>query len=254
LRRATLRLLSVAACLAFWQAASVRKWNAFVRFENVPAPTEVAASAARLFRSPLFFSHVSHSLRRVLAGYLVAALAAVPLGLLVGRFRTAADLVMTPIELLRPIPGVAWIPLAILMFPTAESSMVYITFLGAFFPILLGTILGVGGVDRRLVQASMTLGAGPSAIFREVLLPGALPSILTGMSIGMGTAWFLLVTAEMISGQFGIGYCTWEAYTLQKYPDIVLGMAVMGVLGMGSSVLIQLAGRRLTPWLRGGIG
>jgi NitT/TauT family transport system permease protein len=86
-------------------------------------------------------------------------------------------------------------------------------------------------------------------VFREVVLPGAAPSIVTGLSIGMGTSWFSLVTAEMISGQFGIGYYTWEAYTLQKYPSIVLGMIAIGVLGMGSSFLIRAAGRRLMPWL-----
>jgi NitT/TauT family transport system permease protein len=103
-------------------------------------------------------------------------------------------------------------------------------------------------LDRRLVSASLSLGAGPLDVFREVILPGALPSIVTGLSIGMGTSWFSLVTAEMISGQYGIGYYTWEAYTLQKYPHIVLGMISIGVLGMGSSLLIKWTGRRLMPW------
>jgi NitT/TauT family transport system permease protein len=157
---------------------------------------------------------------------------------------------MPPLEILRPIPAVAWIPLAILMFTSPEDSMVYITFIGAFFPILLNTIHGVQGLDRRLIFASRTLGAGPVTVFREVVLPGALPSIVTGLSIGMGTSWFSLVTAEMISGQFGIGYYTWEAYTLQNYPDIVVGMIAIGVLGMLSSWLIKQAGAWCMPWLR----
>lgn len=114
---------------------------------------------------------------------------------------------------------------------------------------MLSTVHGVEGVDRRLVLASLSLGAGPLDVFREVILPGALPSIVTGLSIGMGTSWFSLVTAEMISGQYGIGYYTWEAYTLQKYPSIVLGMIAIGVLGMGSSFVIRVSGRRLMPWL-----
>jgi NitT/TauT family transport system permease protein len=108
----------------------------------------------------------------------------------------------------------------------------------------------VEALDRRLVFASLSLGAGPLDVFREVILPGAMPSIVTGLSIGMGTSWFSLVTAEMISGQYGIGYYTWEAYTLQKYPSIVLGMIAIGVLGMGSSFLVRAAGRRLMPWFR----
>jgi NitT/TauT family transport system permease protein len=184
----------------------------------------------------------------VAIGFGLALLTAVPLGLLIGRSRLIEDVIMTPIEVLRPIPGVAWIPLAILMFTTAEQSMIFICFLGAIFPILLSTIHGVENLDRRLIYAAQSLGAGTWPIFREVVLPGAMPSIVTGLTIGMGTCWFLVVTAEMISGQFGIGYFTWESYTMQKYPDIIVGMLGIGVLGMASSALIRFLGRRLTPW------
>jgi NitT/TauT family transport system permease protein len=130
--------------------------------------------------------------------------------------------------------------------------MIYITFISAFFPILLNTIHGVQSLDGRLIVASRTLGAGPVAVFREVILPGALPAIVTGLSIGMGTSWFSLLTAEMISGQFGIGYFTWESDTLQNYPDIVVGMIAIGVLGMISSWLIRLIGYWCMPWHRPG--
>jgi NitT/TauT family transport system permease protein len=105
-------------------------------------------------------------------------------------------------------------------------------------------------LDRKLVHAAQTLGAKDRHVFTEVILPGAFPSILTGLTIGMGTSWFLVVTAEMIAGRFGIGYFTWEAYTLQNYPDIVVGMLVIGVLGMTSSVLLRWLGARLMPWRR----
>lgn len=247
-----MRGLSLILSLVLWQTASVKKWDVLVHFENVPPPTEVAESAARLFQSPKFISHVRNSVFRVFVGFSIATVLAVLLGLIIGRFRIVADLLLPPLEILRPIPAVAWIPLAILMFATAEQSMIYITFIGAFFPILLSTIHGVENIDQRLVFASLTLGAGPFALFREVIFPGALPSIVTGLSIGMGTSWFSLVTAEMVSGQFGIGYYTWEAYTLQNYPDIVLGMISIGVLGMGSSLLIKLIGHRLMPWFQHG--
>ena len=183
-------------------------------------------------------------------GFSLATLLAVGIGLVVGRFRLAAQALLPPLEILRPIPAVAWIPLAILLFASGEQSMVFITFIGAFFPILLNTIHGVESIDRRLLIAALSLGAGPLAVFREIILPGALPSIVTGLSIGMGTSWFSLVTAEMISGQFGIGYYTWEAYTLQDYPHIVLGMIAIGILGMGSSLFLRWAGRGLMPWAR----
>ncbi|HYQ46251.1 MAG TPA: ABC transporter permease [Polyangiaceae bacterium] len=250
LRPVLVGALSIALWLALWQLASVQKWNFFFRFENIPAPTDVAAAFAELYAAPKFAAHVGNSVRRIFLGFSLAAGLSVLLGLLIGRFRIAAQSLFPPLEILRPIPAVAWIPLAILLFASAEQSMVFITFIGAFFPILLSTIHGVEGIDRRLVYASLTLGAGPLDVFREVILPGALPSIVTGLSIGMGTSWFSLVTAEMISGQFGIGYYTWEAYTLQQYPKIVLGMITIGLLGMGSSFLIKWIGRRFMPWFK----
>jgi NitT/TauT family transport system permease protein len=250
LRSVAMGAVSMAVWLALWQAASERDWELLFRFENVPAPTEVARAAGELFLAPKFAAHVGNSLRRIFLGFSIAATLAVGLGLLVGRFRLAAQALLPPLEVIRPIPAVAWIPLAILLFASAEQSMVFITFIGAFFPILLNTIHGVERLDHRLVHAAQSLGAGPLAIFREVILPGALPAIVTGLSIGMGTSWFSLVTAEMISGQFGIGYYTWEAYTLQKYPSIVLGMISIGILGMGSSLLITATGGWLMPWAR----
>jgi len=257
LRRAAgrwlVRLISVALCFFLWEAASRGKWTILgARFENVPAPTQVLGAAGVLAKSPKVASHLRASLIRIFAGFTLAAVLAIAAGLVIGRFRLVEDAMLPPLEILRPIPAVAWIPLAILLWPTAESSMIFITFIGAFFPILLNTVHGVEGVDRRLIQASLVLGAGPLALFREVIFPGALPAIVTGLSIGMGTAWFSLITAEMVSGQFGIGYFTWEAYTLQNYPDIVLGMVIIGLLGMASSGLIKLLGLRLMPWFKFG--
>jgi NitT/TauT family transport system permease protein len=245
---------STATWLVLWELASRYELDFFFRFENIPAPSEVLLALGELLSAPKFVSHVKNSVVRVFLGFSVAAILAVTLGLLIGRFRLVAQALLPPLEVIRPIPAVAWIPIAILLFASSEQSMVFITFIGAFFPILLSTVHGVETLDRRLVFASLSLGAGPFDVFREVILPGAMPSIVTGLSIGMGTSWFSLVTAEMISGQFGIGYYTWEAYTLQKYPNIVLGMISIGILGMGSSFLVKAAGRRLMPWFTLGGG
>jgi NitT/TauT family transport system permease protein len=250
LRRLAVRGASIVVFLLLWQAASQSKTRFIVNFAHVPSPTAVASSAVEFFQSPKTPKHVLNSVRRVSVGFALAALTAIPLGLVIGRSRLIEDALLTPLEVLRPIPGVAWIPLAILMFPSAEQSMIFICYLGAVFPILLGTIHGVEHIDKKLIHAAQTLGANTWAIFREVVLPGALPSIVTGLVIGMGTCWFLVVTAEMISGQFGIGYFTWESYTMQKYPDIIVGMLVIGVLGMLSSAIVRWLGASLTPWQR----
>jgi sulfonate transport system permease protein len=153
-------------------------------------------------------------------------------------------------EVVRPIPAIAWVPMSIMLWPSNEESIVFITYLGSFFPILINTLHGMALVDPVLVRASQCLGARESSIFREVYFPSALPHIFTGLTVGMGVAWVSLIAAEMISGQFGIGYFTWEAYSLVQYPDIVLGMFCIGVLGLASSALIRGIGKMVMPWHR----
>jgi len=250
LRRLLVRGVALLVFIGLWQAASANKVHFIVNFTYVPPPIEVATAAKEFVQSPKAPKHVVNSIRRVLIGFGLAALTAIPLGLAVGRSRLLEDVVMTPLELMRPIPGVAWIPLAILMFPSSEQSMIFICFIGALFPILLSTIHGVENLDHKLVYAAQSLGALDRHIFAEVVFPGALPSIVTGLTIGMGISWFLVVTAEMIAGRFGIGYFTWESYTLQNYPDIVVGMLVIGILGMTSSVVVKTLGTQLMPWHR----
>jgi NitT/TauT family transport system permease protein len=244
-------LASIALCVALWHLAATERLHlGVVTFQNVPPPAEVAAAAGDLLASPKLGQHLSSSLQRIAWGFGLAALAGVVLGLAIGRLRWARHALLPPLEVLRPIPAVAWIPLAVLMFPSSEGSMVFITGVGALFPILLATIHGVEAVDPRLLASARSLGCGRWRLFAEVVLPAAAPSIVTGLAIGMGTCWFCLVSAEMISGQFGIGYYTWESYTVQNYAHIVVGMLVIGVLGMGSSALLRLAGRRAMPWYR----
>ncbi|MEX3844748.1 ABC transporter permease [Paraburkholderia sp. BR10882] len=251
IRRRAWRAGSIVLFVAAWQlAVHFRLSLGIVTFANVPSPADAIPALWALLHSPKLPMRLAASLTRVLAGFCAAALVGVGLGLAIGRYRALEDVLLPPLEVLRPIPAVAWIPLAILMFPSSELSMMFITFIGALFPILLNTIHGVEAVDPRLVATARGLGTGSLSLYTEVVLPGAAPAIFTGLSIGMGTAWFCLVTAEMIAGQYGIGYFTWESYTLQNYADIVVGMALIGVLGMGSSLLVKRIGTALTPWYR----
>ena len=167
-----------------------------------------------------------------------------------GRSRLIRDMVSPYIELLRPIPAVAWIPLAILLLPTEEGSIIFITFIGALFPIILNTVHGVEQTPEVLVRAARSLGASQLTIFRHVVLPGALPSICAGLAIGMGVSWFSLLAGEIISGQYGIGYFTWNAYSIINYPDIVVGMLAIGLLGTGSTELVRQLTRPALTWQR----
>jgi len=249
LRPLALATLAIAAFLAAWQAASATHLDFFLRFDNIPAPSIVFAHAVAVVPSADFLNDVVVSCERVFLGFMLAALAAVPTGLVIGRYPIAHELIFPLCEILRPVPAIAWVPISIMLWPTDFQSIVFITFLGAFFPILLNTLLGMRRVDPVLVLAARSLGAGEGAIFREVYLPGAMPAIFTGLAVGMGVGWVSVIAAEMISGQSGIGYFTWAAYSLIQYPDIVLGMVAIGLLGLVSSAAIRGLGRLAMPWL-----
>jgi NitT/TauT family transport system permease protein len=239
---------SLIVFLIVWHLLTKYRVVFFVRFTNVPSPLAVYASFTKAIHDPKFLMDILLSCRRILIGFSLAAVVGVPLGLVMGRFKLIHEIVFPVAEVLRPIPAIAWVPMAIMLWPTNEQSIVFITFLGSFFPILVNTLHGMSLVDPVLVRAAQCLGARESSIFREVYFPASLPHIFTGLTVGMGVAWVSLIAAEMISGQYGIGYFTWEAYSLVQYADIALGMIAIGVLGLGSSVLIRGAGQLVMPW------
>ncbi|MGJ5198502.1 ABC transporter permease [Bradyrhizobium sp. HKCCYLRH1030] len=244
-------LIGTASLILFliaWHLLTTYRVVFFVKFTNVPAPLAVYASFTKAIHDPKFLMHILLSCRRIFIGFSLAALVGVPLGLIMGRFKLVHEIVFPVAEVLRPIPAIAWVPMAIMLWPTNEQSIVFITFLGSFFPILVNTLHGMTLVDPVLVRAAKCLGARETAIFREVYFPASLPHIFTGLTVGMGVAWVSLIAAEMISGQFGIGYFTWEAYSLVQYADIALGMIAIGVLGLGSSLVIRAAGQLVMPW------
>lgn len=242
------RLLALALGILWWHLAVKYQLNVIVKFDNVSAPADVWASFVKHINGKMYFTHIGVSLRRIAIAYLFACAIGIPLGLLMGRSRIINDFIMPYVEILRPIPAVAWIPLAILMWPTEESSILYITFLGALFPVILNTIAGVEQTPEVLVRAARSLGANQRQIFRHVVLPAALPNIATGLAVGMGVAWFSLLAGEIISGQYGIGYFTWTAYHLIKYPDIIVGMLSIGLLGTLSTLGVQAATKPFLRW------
>jgi NitT/TauT family transport system permease protein len=245
-----LRLLSLAVGVVIWHVMCAIKFKFFINFENVPAPLVVLNALIGHLHDSKFYIHIIVSIKRILIGFALATALGICLGVLMGRSRIARDFVTPYIEILRPIPAVAWIPLAILMWPTEESSIVYITFLGALFPIVLNTVHGVEQTPEVLVRAAQSLGASSLQIFWHVVMPAALPSIATGLAIGMGVSWFSLLAGEIISGQYGIGYFTWNAYSLINYPDIVVGMLVIGGLGTLSTQAVRKLTQPLLSWQR----
>jgi len=246
--RLAVRLAALALGVVAWHWATEVNLNAYINFENVPGPLAVWDAFTAQIAGSEFYIHILVSMQRIMIGYSLATVVGIILGLATGRSRFANDLLMPYVEILRPIPAVAWIPLAILMWPTEEASIIFITFLGALFPIILNTMHGVEQTPEVLVRAARSLGARRMQIFRHVVLPAALPSIATGLAVGMGVSWFSLLAGEIISGQYGIGYFTWNAYSLINYEDIVVGMLCIGLLGTGSTYAVRAATRPLLRW------
>lgn len=246
--RWSVRASALIVALAIWHYLTESDWNFVMNFENVPDPTTVFGNLAGHLQTSEFYIHIAVSMKRILIGYGFAAVLGILIGLLMGRSKLAEDFLIPYIEVLRPIPAVAWIPLAILMWPTEESSIVFITFLGALFPVVLNTVHGAEQTPQVLVRAAQSLGASRIEIFCHVVIPAALPSIAAGLAIGMGVSWFSLLAGEIISGQYGIGYFTWDAYSLIQYPDIIVGMLVIGGLGTASTYLVRMATKPFLRW------
>lgn len=195
-----------------------------------------------------YYSHTWVSLRRVLMAFAAALALGVPLGLFMGWYLKFKQYTFPVFEMLRPIPILAWVPLAILMFRSEEGPVIFLTFLSSFFATSLNTLLGVQSIDRDLIRAAYCLGSKPADVFRHVVIPGAMPYVFIGLQIAMGVAWFSLVAGEMIAGRFGLGYLVNTAFTTARYPTIVIAMFTLGFVGWLSSALIRLVGHRLMQY------
>jgi NitT/TauT family transport system permease protein len=228
---------------------------ALPRFDSLPGLGQVFGewfSHHPIYGTSLFthdyYVDIWVSLRRVLLAFGLSLVLGVPLGLALGWSRRFREFTFPVLEVIRPIPILAWIPLAILMFPRGETPVVFLTFLSSFFVTTLNTMLGVRSVDPDLVRAARSLGAGSRDVFRTVIVPGALPYVVTGLQVAMGVAWFSLVAGEMVAGQSGLGYLINYSYTTTKYPTIVIGMLTLGIVGWGTSAAVRVLGERVLAY------
>jgi len=243
------RAAALAAFLLAWQLLTAGHVQLWLRFTNFPTPLQVARDFGKQLQTGLYYEDVAQSMVRILTGFALAAVAGVGFGVLVSRSRLAEDLLQPLFEVARPIPAIALVPVAILLFPTNEQGIVFITFAAAFFPILVSTRHAVRALPTVWEDAVRTMGGGRIRVLRSVVLPGVLPGVFGGLSVGMGVAWICVISAEMLSGNFGVGYRTWQAYTVVDYPGVLVGMITIGLLGLLTSGAVELAGRRVTRWL-----
>ena len=229
--------------LKFWRfrelpglVASVREWISLDPVYGVS-----------LFTAK-YYENIWASVYRVFIAFVLATTSGIVIGVLMGWSRVFRALTFPLLEMLRPIPILAWIPLAILLLPGREAPIIGLTFLAAFFVTILNTLLGVRSIDEVYFRAARSLGFSEWAILFHVIIPGALPYIFVGLQIAMGACWFSLVASEIVSGQAGLGYKVWETYYSVQYETMVIIMATLGLLGYISSALVRMLGNRLMRW------
>lgn len=192
--------------------------------------------------------HLWKSATRVYGGFGLAALVGVPLGLFIGRVSLGRALLDPVLQLLRPVPVTAWLPLSMIFFGVGPNAAIFLVFLGSFFPIVLNTIFGVRAVEPRLFEAAQMLGCRGTALFRQVVLPGAMPSILNGLRLGHGFAWILIVVGEMTGVSEGLGAVIMDARMLSRTDLVITGMIVIGVAGFLTDRLLVAANNHLLRW------
>jgi NitT/TauT family transport system permease protein len=246
--------------LLIWQlGANSSEWlgHPLPWIGHLPTPVSVLRAWVSLAQDPGYWQSWLASASRVLMGFGAAVLIGVPFGSLLAESAWIRGVAYPVFELLRPVPPLAWVPAAVIFWPTQELSIAFVIFLGAFYPIVMNVLAGARALDVRLVQTARSFGASRWSILRRLLLPAILPSLAVGMEVGIGITWEVVVAAEMISGGGsgnaaasggGLGFLIWSSYVGGSYSQIIVGMISIGIAGYGSSALLRRLGARLTPW------
>jgi len=240
-------LRSFALFLLFWYGLSV--WNA--NPIQLPSPLRVLDALAELAADGELFEHALVSVTRLVASLVVAVALAVPLGFAMGLSREANAFIDPLVELLRPISGIAWIPLGLFIFGIGDTLPVFIMVYVAFFPLLLNTIAGVRGVDPKLVAAARTMGIGRRAMLTHVIAPAALPTVMVGFRLAFAAAWAAIIAAELIGAPSGLGFAIEWYRQLLMSPKVFGFIAVIGFVGYLCDLGLRALQRRLTPWTEG---
>jgi NitT/TauT family transport system permease protein/sulfonate transport system permease protein len=233
--------------LAIWSILSATK---VVSELMLPSPLAVVKAGFEEGANGVLLPNVLVSLQRVLIGYALAVMVGVGLGLFVGWNELLYRIFNPVIEALRPIPPIAWVPLAVLWFGLTDKAGYYIVFIGPVFPIFVTTATAVRATGKHYVNAALCLGANDWALLTRIILPGAMPEIFTALRIGIAMAWTCVVAAELVAAQSGLGYQMWQSRELFRSADVIFGMVIIGTLGFASNYVVLLIERRVLRWHR----
>ena len=231
--------------LGVWQALAGLGWiNAVL----LPSPLRLVETFAEMLGDGTLVKHIAASLERVLVGFALAVLIGLVLGVLLGWFRALSDFVKPVIEAVRPIPPIAWTPIAILWFGIGNAPSYFLVFIGAVFPVFVNTFSAVRNIERSQINAALCLGASPRMVIFDVLIPASLPVIFPGLRVALGVGWMCVVAAELIAAQSGLGYMIQQSRVLLQTQQVVTGMIAIGMIGFAMNALMTLIEQRLIPW------
>lgn len=214
----------------------------------LPAPVSVLHGFYELLHNGTLIGDILASLQRVFVGFLIASVIAVPLAMLLSRFAVPRRVILPVVNLIRPIPPIAWIPIAILWFGIGNKPSYFITAIAAFFPVFLNSFFGGMSVEDQHINAAKCLGANKGALVLRVVFPSALPMIWNGLKIGLGQAWMAVVTAELIAAQSGLGYMIQVSRLNLETSHVLVGMVTIGILGSLMTVMLGWLERYVLPW------
>lgn len=243
--------LGIGTLLALWEA--VGRFGVINTF-LMPIPSDLVVAAEEMLADGSLLRHTAASIDRVLVGFALASVVGLGLGVALGRIPLLSDLLRPIVEVFRPIPPIAWTPLAILWFGVGDAPSYFLVFIGAVFPVFVNTFAAVRNIDRTQINAALCLGAGPWMLLRDVLVPASLPLIFPGLRVALGVGWMCVVAAELIAAQSGLGYMIQQNRLLLQTPRVVTGMLVIGALGLCMSAAMGWVERRLTRWSPAGRG
>ena len=246
-RRLFISLRSFAAFAVLWYALSLWNNNPI----QLPTPVQVVSALSVLTVNGELFEHALISTTRLAISLAAAIAFAVPLGFLMGLSRHANAFIDPLVEMLRPISGIAWIPLGLFIFGVGDTLPVFIMVYVAFFPLLMNTVAGVRGVDQRLILAARTMGVGPASILRHIIVPSALPTIMVGVRLAFAGAWAAIVAAELIGSPSGLGFAIEWYRQLLMTPKVFGFIVVIGLIGYACDAVFRAVQRWLTPWSEG---
>lgn len=243
-----LPLLTFGVVLAVWSFISLKVTS------DIPAPAAAWARAVELFSDPFYQKgpndmgigwQVLYSLGRVLGGFALAVLVGIPVGFAMGASETVNRAIYPLVQVLRPVSPLAWLPIGLLLFKAVDPSALFVIFITSIWPVIVNTAAGVKAIPQDYMNVARVLQLGRLEITRRILIPGALPHIITGMRLSLGVAWMVIVAAEMLTGGIGIGFFVWDEWNNLNVASIIVAIGVIGVVGIALEAVMNLVQNRL---------